>query len=247
MLFHRCQDAEVALHAPRVVIADVTLYRLDQIFLAGKALAIVALSFEDAPEALHWAVVDAMGHTRHALRHLCLLELVMKFSVRVLKAPVAVEQRMGVGVGLDRLVEGFEHQRIVITLAYDIGNDAAITEIKNGAEINLVYFYTFVPLEFCHIREPFLIGFICIELPVKQILCDVLRILSLPRAVVAAVFDSGFDAHGTADSQDTFVVHMNTVVVPQFVIDAPVAFIRAVHVNLFDLLGKSCVLGSSGT
>ena len=41
MLLHRRQDAEIALYAPGVVVADVILYHLEQLFLTGKALALI--------------------------------------------------------------------------------------------------------------------------------------------------------------------------------------------------------------
>ncbi len=246
MFLHRRQDAEISLHAPRVVIADVPLNHLNQVFLAGKALAIVALSFQNAPEALNRAVIDAVRCTGHALRHLCFYELVMKGSIRVLKSSVAVEQRMGVRIGLHRLVKGLKHQRIVVPVTDDVGNDASVTEIKNGTEINLVYFYAFIPLEFCHISKPLLIGPGSVELTVKLVLSDVLRVLCLPRAAVTAVLDGGFNPLGTADTQDTLVVDVNAVVMPQLVVDAPVSLVRAIHVDLLYLLGKLCVFNDPG-
>ena len=247
MLLHRRQDAEIALYAPGVVIADVALYHLDQFFLAGEALAVVTFSFQDAPEALHRAVVNAVCHAGHALCHSGLFELVMKSSVCVLKAPVAVEQRMRVGVGFDRFVEGLEHQLIVVAVTDDVADDAAVTEVENGAEINLAYLYALIPLEFCHISKPLFVGLFCIELTVKKVLGDVLRILRLPRAAVTAVLDGGLDPFGAANAEDTFVVDVNVMVMPQLVIDASVALVRAVHVDLLNLLSKLRVLSGPGT
>ena len=135
MVLHRCQDAEIALYAPSVVIADEVLYRLDQFFLAGEALAVITLTFEDTPETLHWAVVDAVCHAGHALCHLCLFELMMKGSVRVLKSSVAVKQRMCVRVGLDCFLKGLEHQRIIVAVTDDVADDAVVTEVENRASV----------------------------------------------------------------------------------------------------------------
>ena len=200
VLLHRRQDTEISLYTPGVVITDEVLYHLNQIFLAGETLAVITLPFQDTPEALHRAVVDAVRHARHALLHPSLFELVMKCPVRVLKSSVAVEQRMGVRIGLDRFVKGLVYQHVVIALADDIADDAPVTEIENGAEINLVHLYAFVPLEFCHVREPLLVGLICMELTVKKVLCYVLRVLRLPRAAVAAVLDGRLDPLVAADT-----------------------------------------------
>ena len=70
----------------------------------------------------------------------------MEYPVRVLKASVAMEQRMYIWIRLDRLVKGFENQRIVVALTKYIGHDAPVTEIQNGTQIELVYLSSPVPL-----------------------------------------------------------------------------------------------------
>ena len=91
MLFHGRQDTELALYPASVVIADVILNHIDQSFLAVELLPVVAFPFEDTPEALHGAVIDAMRNTGHALRHTRFLNLVVKGSVRILESPVTME------------------------------------------------------------------------------------------------------------------------------------------------------------
>ena len=145
VLLHRRQNAEIALYAARVVVVDVALDHADQLLLARKTPAVVAFALQDAPEALHRTVVDAVRHAGHALRHARLLELVVERAVRVLKASVAVEQRMRVRICLDRLVKGLEHQRIVVSLADNEGNDAPVIQVEDGAEIELVYRNALVP------------------------------------------------------------------------------------------------------
>ena len=219
---------------------------MDQFFFAGESLTVIAFSFQDAPEALHRAIIDAMGHTGHTLCHSGFFKLVMKHPVCILETSVAVEQRVRIWVGLDCFLQGLIYQRIVVVVTDNVGNDAAVIEVKNGAEINLVYLCALIPLKFCYIGEPLFIRFVRIELTIEQILGDILRILSLPGATVVAVLDGGLDALGAADSQDTFVVHMNAVVVPQFVIEAPVAFVRTFHMDLFHFSGYLCVLYRPG-
>lgn len=91
MLFQRCQNAEVALHAPRIVVGNISVDHVDEVLLAGKALTIVALSLQDAPEPFHGAVVQALSYPRHTLSHAGLLQLVVKHSIGVLETSVAVE------------------------------------------------------------------------------------------------------------------------------------------------------------
>ena len=129
---------------------------------------------------------------------------------------------------------------------YTATEKTKLSGIENGAEVNLVYLQAIVPLELRHIREPFLIGLVCMKLTVEQVLCYVLRVLRLPCAAVAAVLDGGLDASGTANTQDTLVVDVDAVVVPQLVVDASVTLVRTVHVDLLNFLCKLRVLGGSG-
>ena len=92
MLFHRRQDAQIALDTSRVVIANILLDHLNKLVLAGEPSAVIAFPFQDAPEALHRAVINAMRHAGHTLRHPRLHKLVVEGTVGVLKPSVAVEQ-----------------------------------------------------------------------------------------------------------------------------------------------------------
>ena len=246
VLLHRRQDAEIALYPACVVVVDVTLNHANQLLLARKTLAIIPLALQDAPETLHRPIVDTVRHAGHTLRHACLFELVVKCAVRVLEASVAVEQRMRVRVGPDRLVEGFEHQRIVVALADDVGDDASVIQVQNGAEIELVHLNALVPFELRDVGKPLLVRLARIELAVKQILGDVLRILRPSGAAVVAVLDRGLDARGTADAKDSLVVDVDVVVMAQLVVDPTIALIRALHVDLLHLFGKCLVLCGSG-
>ena len=90
MLFHGRQDAQIALDAPRVIIANILLDHLNKLVLAGEAPAIIAFPLQDPPEALHRAVVNAMRHAGHTLRHACLHKLVVEDSVGVLENPLSL-------------------------------------------------------------------------------------------------------------------------------------------------------------
>ena len=165
-------------------------------------LAVISFTLEDAPESFHWPIVDALGHTGHTLRHAGLLQLVMEGSVGVLKASVAMKQRMSVRIGFYGSIKGFENQRIVIPITYHIGNNATVIEIQDRTEIDLMHLYTLIPFEFCYIGKPFLIRLARMEAAVKKILRYVLRILCMPCAAVIVVLDGGLDAFDPADAKN---------------------------------------------
>ena len=133
-------------------------------------------------------------------------------------------------------VKGLKNQWIIIPVTDYIGNDTAVVEVQNGAEIDLVHRNPLIPLEFCHICEPLFIGLIRTKIPVQQILGYKLRILCLSGAAAVVILNGGLNAFGTANSENTLVVHMNVMIMAELVIDAPVALIRALHVDLLDLL-----------
>ena len=246
MLLHRREDAEVALDAPVVVVTDIIFNHIDQLFLRGKALAVVPFTLQDAPKALHGTVVNALGHAGHALRHTGLLQLVMEGTVGVLKTSVTMKERMRIGIGLYGSVEGLEYQWIVIPVAYHISDNATVIEVEDRAEINLVYLDALIPFELCYIGQPFFVRLVRMEVAVKKIFSNILRILCPPCTAMVIVLDGGLDALGPTDAKNALVVHMNVMIMAEIVIDAAVALIRALHVDLLDLLRKLLVLHSPG-
>ena len=129
MLFHRRQHAQITLDTSRVVIANILLDHLHKLVLAGEPSVVIAFPFQDAPEALHRAVINAMRHAGHTLRHARLHKLVVKGAVGVLEPSVAVEQKMRVRIGLHSLVKGFENQRIIVAFAECVGHNAPVAEV----------------------------------------------------------------------------------------------------------------------
>ena len=61
------ENAQIALHTPIVVVADVICNHPNQVLLVGKASTVVSFALEDTPETLHRAVVNALGDARHTL------------------------------------------------------------------------------------------------------------------------------------------------------------------------------------
>ena len=132
MLFHRHQDTQIALDTSRVVIANILLDHLDKLVLAGKPSAVIAFPLQNAPEALHRAVINTMRHAGHTLRHSHLHELVVESAVGVLESSVTMEQGMRVRIGFYSLIKGLENQRIVIAFAEHIGHDAPVAKVEDG-------------------------------------------------------------------------------------------------------------------
>ena len=59
----RRQDTKIALHTPGVIITDVALNHLNKFLLVGKSFAVIAFTFQNTPEPLHGAIVDAVCHS----------------------------------------------------------------------------------------------------------------------------------------------------------------------------------------
>ena len=244
MLFHRGQHAQITLHPSGVVIMDIGLNHLDKFTFAGKPSAVIAFPLQNAPEALHRAVIDAMRHAGHALRHSRLHELVVKCPAGILESSVTMEQGMRVRIGFHSLIKGLENQRIVVAFAEHIGHDAPVAKVEDGAQIEFLYLHTLKPFEFGHIGEPLLIGLCGIKLPVQKVFGKILRVLHSPRAAMVVVLDRGTDISDPADAEHPLVVDMDTAVMAQIVVEPPVSLIRAFLVKLFELLRKLLILRS---
>ena len=91
MLFHRRQDTQIALDTSRVVIANILLDHLDKLVLAGKPSAVIAFPLQNAPEALHRAIVNTSANTGHALPHSLFFQHILELLARVLESPVTVK------------------------------------------------------------------------------------------------------------------------------------------------------------
>ena len=72
-----------------VVIIDVVGNGLHKGLAAGKLLAVVSFTLNDAPKAFHRSVVDAAAYSRHTLRHPSVRKLPMEYSVGILWNPLS--------------------------------------------------------------------------------------------------------------------------------------------------------------
>ena len=171
----------------------------------------------------------------------------MEGAVGILKTTIAMEQRVGIMIRLYSTVKGLENQWVVIAITYDISNKATVIEIQDCTEIYFVYLNTLIPFELRNVGKPFLVGLVRIELAVKEVFGYIQRILCLPRKAVVAVLDGGLDASGSANTENSFVVYMDVFIVTQVVVDASIAFVWALHVDLLHLLRDLLVLHDPGT
>ena len=220
-----------------VVIADIRFNHVSQGFPVGEAMAVIPFPFENTPEAFHWPIVDAVCHARHALSHARLFKFVMKCPIRVLKTSVTVEQWMRVRIQLNRFVEGFVNQRVIVAFPDDISDDTSVAKIENGTEVELVYFDTLIPFELSHVGKPLLVGLVGTELAVEQVLCDILRILRPSGAAVIAVLYGGLNAPDAANAQHALVIDMDVVIVTQFIVDPAITFVGILGMDGFNTFG----------
>lgn len=106
-------------------------------------------------------------------------------------------------------------------------------------------FEALIPLEFRHIGQPFLVYPGGTELPIQKIFGNTLGVLRLACAAVVGVLDGRLYVLRSADAQHTLIIDVDTLVMPQVVVDASAALVRAVHVNLLNLCSKPLILGGS--
>lgn len=141
------------------------------IFLA----IMIYLTFKYSPESFHWSIVNASSNSGHALYHFCGRQLCSKALARVLESTVTMEQRMYIGVLLNRFVKGVEHQFIIIAGSNFICHNPSVIEVKDCTEVQLVYLLAIIPLEFRHIGQPLLVRLVRMEIAVQNVLCGDFR------------------------------------------------------------------------
>ena len=170
MDLHRSPHTQDALETAEVIIGDVLLDHLGQLLPAGKPPAIVTLPLEDAPKALHRPIVNALSHLGHALCNASRSQLVMEDLGSIGAAPVAVEQRVGAGIGLQCLIQSAMDQGSVVGVPDDKGDDPSVTQIQDGAQVELAHGISRIVVKLRHIGEPLFVGAVGVKLAVQHIL-----------------------------------------------------------------------------
>ena len=246
MFFHRRKNAQITLNPTSIVVVDILGDHLDELLFAGKTPAIISLSFQNAPEALHRAIVNAVGHAGHTLCHTGLQQLVVKGPAGILEPSVTVEQRMGIRVRSNGLVKGFVNERIIISLTEYIGHDPPVIKVQDSAQVDFMYNGPLVPFELGHIGQPFFVGFLCIKLAVQKVLSNILGILGAPGTAVIAVLHGRTDIPGPANPQHSFIIDMETIIMAKIVVESPVTLVWAFHMDFFDDICQMLIfLGSA--
>ena len=223
MGLHGGQNPQSVLETARVVVDDVIFNHTDQGLPTGKAPAVVPFPLEDAPEPLHGAVVDALANSGHALGHPGGGQLVMKDLGGIGTAPVAVEQGMGAGVGFQGPVQGTVYQSGIVGIPDGIGDDPPVTQIQDGAQIELAHDGTHIVMKLCHIgKPPLFVGMVCAKLAVQYIFRLIPRRGGGPSAALRRMFYCGPNPQAAADAQRPLVVDWRMVIPVQVVPDAAV-------------------------
>ena len=96
--------------------------------------------------------------------------------------------------------------------------------------------YASVILEFCDVRQPFLVRSFCRKVSVQDVFSNELGFFSMPGASIVGVLDRRLDSFLPADSQYTLVVYLDPMITLQVIPDSSVAFIRSLRVDLFNLI-----------
>ena len=116
VLLHLRNDTLIALHPLGIVLVNVIPNHPNKFLLGSKLLSIIFFALQDTPEPLHRAIVDAVSHARHTLRHTSFYLHSVKGSVGVLETTVTVEQWMCIGIDFHCGFECVEHNWIVVVV-----------------------------------------------------------------------------------------------------------------------------------
>ena len=215
------------------IVADIILNHIYKAFAICELVSVVPFTFENSPETFHGSVVNAVGHPGHALRHAGFFQLRMEHSVGILKSSVTVKYGMCARIRFYGGVKCVVYQRVVIAAPDHIRDDASVIEIKNGAEIDLMFLSVLVLFKLCNVRKPFSVRLVCMEIPVENILRQILRIFGISGTAVVCILDGGLYVTTAADSQGTFVADSNIVVFLQIIPNAAVTLVWTVRMDLF--------------
>ena len=234
MLFHRSEYTKVPLESFGVVVLNKIFNHIDQARSIVEVYSVIPLTFQNSPESFHRSVINTPGNSGHALSHPGFYQHMVERSTCVLESSVAVTQRVCIWICGNRCAECVKHQRIVIGIPNHVADDPSVIQIQDGTEIYLLYFNTDVVFEFGNIGQPFLVGLVCLEFPVQQIVCQVIWIFALPSATMVAVLNRGLNPAAPADPQHPFVIHMSVVVPIQFILKPAVAHLWMLFMNILN-------------
>ena len=86
---------QIPLDSFGVIVADVVLNSRNQILPGRESPSIVLFALQDAPEAFHRTIVDAVSHSGHTLLHMVFLQPRTKLPARILETSVRIIPNSG--------------------------------------------------------------------------------------------------------------------------------------------------------
>ena len=102
----------------------------------------------------------------------------VEWAACILESSVAVAQWMRIRFSSNRCPKSIEHKRIVVGVPDHIADNSPVIQIQDGTEIYLLCLNTYVVLKFSNIGQPFLVGLVCLEFSVQQVVCQVICLAS---------------------------------------------------------------------
>ena len=123
-------------------------------------------------------------------------------------------------------IKRIENKRIIVRISDHKRHNPSVIQIQNCTQIHLANFRTNVILEFRYICKPLFIGFICMEIPVQYVFCNILRIRCMTCAAMICILNCRLHTFCTANSQNTLVIYRYVMVTLQIITNAPISFIR---------------------
>lgn len=156
---------------------------------AGEFVPVILLAFQDTPKAFHRSVINAASHSGHALLHSCGLQFGVKNVTCILVPTVTMKQRMCFRMGGHGSIKCIENESVVVAITNGIGDNAPIIQVQDGAQIYFVDFRPNVVFKLRHVRQPFRVWRVCVELTFQIVLGYVFRRCRVPGASVPFVFN----------------------------------------------------------
>ena len=234
MSLHRSLDEQSVLVTAVIVVIDIVFNRGNKLLTAGKSVSVIALSLQNSPEALHWAIVNAASNTGHTLCHSGIQKLLVEGSAGVLESSITVEQGMCIWIFQNSFIESIENQLVAVSVTNNAADNSSVTQIKNRTQIELVDDQAFIPLELCHIRQPLFVWTTCPEFSVQKILRCYLRVRSISGTTLLSEFYGRLDMKRPAEIQNTLVAGSDIVVLLQIITDAAMSFVWMFLINLLN-------------
>ena len=232
----RRQALQFCLDPAVVVVIQIYNELLFEVFHGLKFLQVQQFALEQPKEILYHSVVQTVAFPAHALLNTFLLEHSLILLVLVLPALVRMkDQPSSIRYLLKSLIQHSRNHTQNRTVGDGIADQIAAAQIKDGREIELLSKQT----ELCHIRDPFLIRLVRVEIPIQQIGHDFAHF-----SLVGAIFlhpDTANQAQLLHKPLDSLVVQEEIALV-KFCCHAAIAVSPLVFVvNCCDFFFGRCV------